>query len=42
MKALAKRKRPVVVAAVRRARLLFSLFKCLPRKRVLRIMAKFH
>ena len=42
MQALAKRKRPVVVAAVRRARLLFSLFKCLPRERVLRIMAEFH
>jgi short-subunit dehydrogenase len=42
MKELAKRKRPVVMAAARRARLLFSLFRWMPRKRVLRIMAKFH
>ena len=42
MKELAKRKRPVVMAAARRARLLFSLFRWMPRKRVMRIMAKFH
>jgi len=39
---LAKRKRPVVMAAARRARLLFSLFRWMPRKSVMRIMAKFH
>ena len=42
MKQLAKRKRPVVMAAARRARLIFSLFRRMPRKRVMRIMAKFH
>ena len=42
MKQLAKRRRPVVMAAARRARLLFSLFKWMPRKMVLRFMAKFH
>lgn len=42
MKQLAKRKRPVVMAAARRARLLFSLFRWMPRKRVMQIMAKFH
>ena len=39
---LATRKRPVVMAAARRARVLFSLFRWMPRKRVMRIMAKFH
>ena len=39
---LAKRKRPVLMAAARRARLLFSWFRWMPRKRVMRIMAKFH
>ena len=42
MKELAKRKRPVVMAAARRARLLFSLFRWMPRKMVMRFMAKFH
>ena len=42
MQQLAKRKRPVVMAAARRARLLFSLFGRMPRKTVMRIMAKFH
>ena len=42
MEELAKRKRPVVTAAARRARLLFSWFRWMPRKRVMRIMAKFH
>jgi hypothetical protein len=42
MKELAKRKRPVVMAAARRARLLFSVFRWMPRKRVMRIMARFH
>ena len=42
MKQLAKRERPVAMAAVRRARLLFSVFDWMPRKWVMRIMAKFH
>ena len=42
MKQLAKRKRPVVLAAARRARLLFFLFRWMPRTSVLRIMARFH
>lgn len=42
MKQLAKRRQPVVMAAAHRARLLFSLFKRMPQKRVMRIMAKFH
>jgi short-subunit dehydrogenase len=42
MKQLAKRKRPVVMAAARRAQLLFSLFRWMPRKWVLRFMAEFH
>jgi short-subunit dehydrogenase len=42
MNELAKRKRPVVMAAARRARLLFSVFRWMPRKMVMRIMATFH
>jgi hypothetical protein len=42
IKQLAKRKRPVVMVAARRARLLFFLFKWMPGKWVMRIMAKFH
>lgn len=42
MQQLAKRKRPVVMAAARRARLLFSLLRRMPRKKAMRIMAKFH
>lgn len=42
MQQLAKRKRPVVMAAARRAQLLFSLLRRMPRKRAMRIMAKFH
>ncbi|MEX1309060.1 MAG: hypothetical protein AB1Z65_01445 [Candidatus Sulfomarinibacteraceae bacterium] len=42
MEQLAKRKRPVVMAAARRARFLFFLFRWMPRKTVLRIIATFH
>ncbi len=42
MQQLAKRKRPVVMAAARRAQLLFSLLRRMPRKRAMRVMAKFH
>jgi short-subunit dehydrogenase len=42
LKAIRKRKGPTAVASVRRVRFLFFLFRILPRKLVLKIMASFH
>ena len=42
MKAIRRRKSPTVIASLKRVRFLFFLFRVLPRKLALRIMASFH